>query len=355
MPLIPSRPAAYLTFLAAITSLAISPCLSAQTPSSDSAPMPSDANALLLLAAQQNGLTGAKLQPWHLKATYSAMDEQGKVTDQGTIEQFWASPERSKIILTSGSDTQTVFITPGGNLQAGSLKGKSINATFLRAELVEPLLDPDFIQQNHFGMEERSVGTTKLECLGIDSEIKKKSQASANLTFCLAPDKPILRIASVGAGMRQMIHNGIFKFQTQYVAKDITGLVNGKKEMLAHIETIEPLQVLDDSLFAPSTDAKAITDKIAISSGMATGYLLQKVNPAYPLAAKQGRVQGKVVLQGVIGTNGHVIELKAVSGPNLLQQEALDAVKQWLYRPSEFNGKPIEVETTVNVIFNLGG
>jgi protein TonB len=61
-----------------------------------------------------------------------------------------------------------------------------------------------------------------------------------------------------------------------------------------------------------------------------------------------------VVLQAVISKTGTIENLRVVSGPPLLQQAALDAVKQWRYRPYLLNGEPIEVETTVNVVFTLG-
>ena len=81
--------------------------------------------------------------------------------------------------------------------------------------------------------------------------------------------------------------------------------------------------------------------------------LLTKVNPIYPPEAKKARIQGKVVLDAVIGKTGNVESLKVVSGPSELQQSALDAVRQWTYKPVLWNGAPIEVETTINVTYAL--
>jgi protein TonB len=83
--------------------------------------------------------------------------------------------------------------------------------------------------------------------------------------------------------------------------------------------------------------------------------LLQKVQPVYPPIAKAARVQGTVVLQAKISKTGSIEDLHVVSGPAMLQQAALDAVKSWRYRPYLLNNEPVEVETTVNVIFTLGG
>ena len=75
--------------------------------------------------------------------------------------------------------------------------------------------------------------------------------------------------------------------------------------------------------------------------------------PAYPPIAKANGIQGTVVLQATISRSGTIENLRVVSGPVMLQQAAMDAVKEWRYRPYLLNGEPVEVETTVNVVFKL--
>jgi protein TonB len=77
--------------------------------------------------------------------------------------------------------------------------------------------------------------------------------------------------------------------------------------------------------------------------------------PIYPPLARQARISGTVRLQAIIAKDGTVIELQVLSGPALLVQAATDAVRQWRYQPTLLNGEPIEVVTTVDVIFSLGG
>jgi len=98
----------------------------------------------------------------------------------------------------------------------------------------------------------------------------------------------------------------------------------------------------------------ATPKKIAISSGVATGLLIQQVRPIYPPIAKAARQSGTVVLQATISKSGTIENLKVVSGNAMLQSAALDAVRQWRYRPYMLNGEPVEVDTTINVVFNLG-
>ena len=92
---------------------------------------------------------------------------------------------------------------------------------------------------------------------------------------------------------------------------------------------------------------------IRISSGVMEGSLLAKFVPVYPAIAKAAGVHGTVVLQATISKNGTIENLRVMSGPLMLQQAALDAVKTWRYRPYLLNNEPVEVETTVNVVFAM--
>jgi protein TonB len=99
----------------------------------------------------------------------------------------------------------------------------------------------------------------------------------------------------------------------------------------------------------------AAPKKVTISAGVMQGMVLLKTQPVYPPIAKAARVQGTVVLQATISKTGSIENLHVVSGPAMLQQAALDAVKSWRYKPYLLNNDPVEVDTTVNVIFTLGG
>jgi protein TonB len=91
-----------------------------------------------------------------------------------------------------------------------------------------------------------------------------------------------------------------------------------------------------------------------ISSGVAVGMLIHKIAPAYPPIAKAARVSGTVVLDATISKTGAITDLHLVSGPEMLRQAALDAVRAWRYKPYTLNNEPTDVETTINVVFTLG-
>jgi periplasmic protein TonB len=90
------------------------------------------------------------------------------------------------------------------------------------------------------------------------------------------------------------------------------------------------------------------------TSNMLEGSLIRRVDPVYPALARSARIQGAVVLFATISTTGTIENLRVLSGHPLLVGAAIDAVKQWRYRPYILNGEPIEVETEITVNFVLG-
>ena len=90
-----------------------------------------------------------------------------------------------------------------------------------------------------------------------------------------------------------------------------------------------------------------------VGGNVMAGNLINPVKPIYPPLAKMARQQGTVRLQATIGKDGKVENLTLIDGPPLLVQSAMDAVQQWVYRPTILNGAPVEVVTTVDVNFSL--
>ena len=114
--------------------------------------------------------------------------------------------------------------------------------------------------------------------------------------------------------------------------------------------------VLGSVMSVPTAVPKVATpQRVRVSQGVSQGLLIHKVTPQYPPLARQARIQGTVVLQAVIGKDGSIQGLHVVSGHPMLTNSALEAVKEWRYKPYYLNGEPVEVETTINVNFTLSG
>jgi protein TonB len=81
--------------------------------------------------------------------------------------------------------------------------------------------------------------------------------------------------------------------------------------------------------------------------------LIHRVEPVYPTLPRQLGRSGRVELRAVIATDGAIQSLQVVSGDPLFYQSAMDAVRQWRYRPTVLNGEPVEIDTFISVIYNI--
>ncbi len=99
----------------------------------------------------------------------------------------------------------------------------------------------------------------------------------------------------------------------------------------------------------------AAPTRVRVSSGVSSGLLIRRVNPTYPPLARQARIQGVVILQAQISKDGSIENLQLISGHPMLAPAAIEAVKQWKYKPYLLNGEPVEVDTQVQVNFTLAG
>ena len=107
---------------------------------------------------------------------------------------------------------------------------------------------------------------------------------------------------------------------------------------------------------APVAVPKVATpQRVRVSQGVTQGLLIRKVQPNYPPLARQARIQGAVQLQAEISKEGTIENLRLISGHPMLAPAAIEAVKQWRYKPYILNGEPVEVETQITVNFTLSG
>jgi protein TonB len=132
---------------------------------------------------------------------------------------------------------------------------------------------------------------------------------------------------------------------TNGISNLLRGALNGGSEVATPVAPTPP------PLSPPPPIIKA--EPIRQGGKIQAANLIHQVTPIYPPLARQARVQGVVVMEALISKDGSIESLRVVSGHPLLSQAALDAVKQWKYRPTLLNGEPVEVITTVTVTFNL--
>ena len=98
---------------------------------------------------------------------------------------------------------------------------------------------------------------------------------------------------------------------------------------------------------------KAPQQTLRISQGVSQGLIIKRVQPVYPAQARQMHLEGTVELQANIAESGSISSVKQLSGDRVLGRAAMDAVRQWKYKPYYLNGQPVEVETQITVNFKL--
>jgi protein TonB len=97
------------------------------------------------------------------------------------------------------------------------------------------------------------------------------------------------------------------------------------------------------------------TGPLRVSAGVAAGQLIVPIEPRYPAIALATHTQGTVVVAAVISPDGRIESLRVLSGPPLLIDAAVQEIQRARYRPWQLNGEAVEVETTIHVVFSLGG
>jgi TonB family protein len=325
------------------------------------APLPSNPEAMLHAAASSYDLQSAAAKPWHLRILYQLYDQDEKPAENGTLEYWWATPERSRESLTRGSVTRSRWHTPGGKTLAVASGRFNFAENGLLNQFLSPLPSPDrFNDQNtRFDKETVKFGKTDAPCvmlipkaLRIDGE-----SLSPGLfpTYCFDPQLPLL-VARLAWGAPTIGYGSFLRFGGHYLPGSVTEYERGRKILTAKVDSAEGMQP-DDAALIPSPDAtqNPLLQMVGVASGVMAGARIGGSLPAYPENAKAARESGTVVLRALIGTDGRIHDLSVVSAPALsLVIASMQAVQTWQYRPYLLNGQPVEVETQINVVFTLG-
>ncbi len=336
--------------------LCFAACLTAQS-ASNASPI-ADPKSLLLAAAAANGAPGADAKPWHAKISFTLNDWNGKPESQGTFEEFWAAPDKVKLVYATSSFNQVEYTTPSGIRRSGTRDGVPPEFTRIINQFLHPV-PFDSASANTLKLEARevSLGTTKLTCVAAASE--KQDESAINETYCMNNSAPILRLILGPGRSQRTLRNSILKFQDRYFPQDVErdlvdpGEKNGRTQFTAKLEKMELMAASDDAQFTPPADATAPPQVITLDEKTTRPQLVQHAPPVYPPIAKAARVFGDVVISLQVQTDGRVARLRVLSGPAMLQWAALEGVKKWSYKPFAQNGETVEVNTIVTVPFRL--
>lgn len=338
------------------------PSLLAETPANANAALPREPREFFSNAAPFYNFSDPQLKPWHLKAKYQLYDGQGNPAESGVFEYWWISPTVYRSSWTRSTASQTDWHTTDGKHAYLSSGGRLNFFEFqLQSAFLSPLPSQEDLDPAKVRLDRRPLGAKKdgFQCVMIVPQMHNfGSTQNVPLglfpSYCFDPVYPALRI-SFSFGSVTTGFDSLVKFQNRYLAREIQMLEGKRKILTASVDSLTWLDPSNPALI-PSSDAHfPKVDKVQVNAGIAVGHLLRKEAPVYPQDAKDAHMSGTVVLRATIGRDGGVHNLHVVSAPwPSLASSALWAVSQWSYKPYLLNGDPVEVETTINVIYTLG-
>lgn len=329
--------------------------------------LPLDPRAVLDAATPFYDFSDPSLKPFHIKATYQLYNESGKPAEKGTWEYWHISAKENRSSWVRDDAARTDWRTADGSLYRKE-SGKPLR--FFERNMVNSIFyslpTKEMLNSGRYRLEAQSVpvGGETLPCVVATLQwiVNGRPQAPASSEgerYCFDPTSHALLISvsnTIGAEYRQIV-----KTQNHYIPREVISFAGNARLFTFSVETLDAVPEVD-AVMKPAADAVLISAPGPqsnaggpVATGVAVGHLVKKVQPDYPEIAKMQRVQGVVVLAATISKEGRIENLEVIASPSpLLTGSALDAVKRWEYQPYLLNGEPVEVETTINVVFALG-
>jgi len=288
--------------------------------------------------AALNGLQSTDLRPWHIVVTYDQFDEDGDNVHSGVYEEYWAGAKKYKRIYKSDNLNQTDYATDKGLFRHGDQQWPDRAQLQVRAEVLAPFSYADTLQGFHGRNVERTFSGYKLQCVLIERD----SGISDPTQYCFEPDSSILRY-NRGWGWFQTVYNRIVPFQGRNLAQEVDVTDGGKPYLKLRVETVEFISHVDDADFIPPQDAVGpLGDRI---SGVSLHPINMSSLPHWPASLREQHFT--VMVEIVVGKDGHVVSAHAVSGPQEGYKACENAVRKWVFKPYLVLDKPVEVEQKV--------
>jgi len=178
-------------------------------------------------------------------------------------------------------------------------------------------------------------------------EQKIQGQVVASMLVSETGDVENVRVFKADAILSQAVEETIRQWKFKPVTKNGSAVPVIAKVTFNFVLGNEAPQGITPDV-APAND---FPQHVRVSSTVIEGLLVSKISPEYPAAAKAHHVQGVVTLAMVIGKDGMVTDVQVESGPPELTAAAVDAVRQWRYRPYQLMGRPVEIQTTAQLNF----
>ena len=303
--------------------------------------MPKDPIAAMLLAARVNGLGSPDMKPWHLKANYQTFDADGRLKDQGVFEEWWAGPEKWKVSYTSAGFNQVEYRNGEKDMVTGDAGWVPLPDSMVERYLIHPLPPGSVIKKEKYVAIDEKICKATLGCL--------RPLTSLNFTVCLSMELPGIRVEKYRGGLN-VLFNKVVQLNGHYAAEQIQVGNSDLPIVSADVTALEGLSRIEDAEFVPPASARPVPVRSG-EAGVIGGHWLSESRPEYPMMARKANIDGTVMLSAVITKAGTTDDIRVISGPRILQDAAIEAVKTWRCTPYLLDKKPVAIQVQVNVTF----
>jgi TonB family protein len=310
---------------------------------------PADAAQHLRKLSEATSLDRAGLHPWHLRMTFQLNDSNGKTRDSGTIDEWWVSPTSYRIEVKSPALNETYPASSGAPVVHN-------RTSYLVHRLLQQVVHP---VPDYGGADQVTVTEAKQPIMSVKTDFRCFQVSAAKqrgrggrggcAQYCAELNADVLRIYLDAGGFAD-VRNRLATFQKVSLALDNYISYGNKQAIIGHVEALEGY----DAARQPLELASAPKDIVVLPGLVAEGNLVKRVAPVYSVAAQGQHIFGEVLLCAIIDKEGKVTSFDVVTSPDsLLTNAAIDAVKQWQYKPYLVDGEPVAVDTTITVHFDL--
>ena len=300
-------------------------------------------------ASRLNGLSSDGMQPWHLKANYQTFDAGGKPKDKGVFEEWWAGPEKYKVSYTSSGFNQVRYKTTKKLLMTGDDSAPSLADSMLERFVAHPIPSPKAINEVigrvlKFEVKNANDGPVALNCI-------REKTGFIDPVFCFQKGSPAVRLETLIDGYMVMF-NDIVSMDGKFVSRQIYVRSGDLPVLSEQVTTLEPLTKVDDAEFAPPPQAVTALLPPQFESAYDVHLISMGKQPKTPPIAKAAHVHGTVIMAVIVSPKGDVSEVRAISGPAMLRQAAMEEVKSFRFEPFKVKGQPTAMELLIHSDFH---
>jgi TonB family protein len=319
----------------------------------------------LMTVKSRFGLSTRDTGPFHLKAHFDTFGIDGKLDGSGTLEEYWDGKERLRRELVYRGATMTIWRTPKEFRKGGTLHSAYFMRRLVRG-FEDAIPQAQVLEMRAFTENQSTLGSVPMHCILTRSKPAPPPQnlppdwpygPTDEQAYCLSNEDRFLRVEQSFPD-EVLVFNKLHPFGSKAVPYEIRLTQSDLQRGSFEVDTLDTWTP-EDSVLVPPADAVATAPagdrSIGVPGNLIAGRIISQPRPVYPPIAKAGHVQGSVILGALITKQGTIDDLEVlISRAPSLNDAAVEAVKQWRFRPFLLNGEPVAVDTTIVVTFAFG-